>query len=152
MYNSVCEWRGILAQLGEHLPYKQRVTGSSPVGPISFSHFYGGIAQLARAHGSYPWCRWFKSSSRYLFLYKSSVRRLSKSSCLHVRLIRHLARQAKSRRSSVLRTYTSNHIRHEHGVQKCEFSYRRLVCLCMQAFMLIYDKVNRVLSRSALVR
>ena len=24
---------GILAQLGEHLPYKQRVTGSSPVGP-----------------------------------------------------------------------------------------------------------------------
>ena len=27
--------RGVLAQLGEHLPYKQRVTGSSPVGPIS---------------------------------------------------------------------------------------------------------------------
>ena len=26
---------GILAQLGEHLPYKQRVTGSSPVGPTS---------------------------------------------------------------------------------------------------------------------
>ena len=26
--------QGILAQLGEHLPYKQRVTGSSPVGPI----------------------------------------------------------------------------------------------------------------------
>ncbi len=26
---------GILAQLGEHLPYKQRVTGSSPVGPIT---------------------------------------------------------------------------------------------------------------------
>ena len=25
---------GILAQLGEHLPYKQRVTGSSPVGSI----------------------------------------------------------------------------------------------------------------------
>ena len=25
--------RGIIAQLGEHLPYKQRVTGSSPVGP-----------------------------------------------------------------------------------------------------------------------
>ena len=24
----------VLAQLGEHLPYKQRVTGSSPVGPI----------------------------------------------------------------------------------------------------------------------
>ena len=27
---------GILAQLGEHLPYKQRVTGSSPVGPIQY--------------------------------------------------------------------------------------------------------------------
>ena len=26
---------GVLAQLGEHLPYKQRVTGSSPVGPIN---------------------------------------------------------------------------------------------------------------------
>ena len=25
---------GILAQLGEHLPYKQRVIGSSPIGPI----------------------------------------------------------------------------------------------------------------------
>ena len=25
---------GVIAQLGEHLPYKQRVTGSSPVGPI----------------------------------------------------------------------------------------------------------------------
>ena len=29
---------GILAQLGEHLPYKQRVTGSSPVGPIYFKN------------------------------------------------------------------------------------------------------------------
>ena len=27
---------GILAQLGEHLPYKQRVIGSSPIGPILF--------------------------------------------------------------------------------------------------------------------
>ena len=26
---------GIIAQLGEHLPYKQRVIGSSPIGPIS---------------------------------------------------------------------------------------------------------------------
>ena len=30
--NAFC---GVLAQLGEHLPYKQRVTGSSPVGPIA---------------------------------------------------------------------------------------------------------------------
>ena len=34
---------GIIAQLGEHLPYKQRVTGSSPVGPI----FFAVVAQLA---------------------------------------------------------------------------------------------------------
>ena len=49
---------GILAQLGEHLPYKQRVTGSSPVGPISFAKAKGKrdgeIAQLARAYGSCP--------------------------------------------------------------------------------------------------
>ena len=55
---------GILAQLGEHLPYKQRVIGSSPIGPIDKK--YGEIAQLARAHGSYPWCRGFESPSRYL--------------------------------------------------------------------------------------
>ena len=33
-YEEMTKPRGILAQLGEHLPYKQRVTGSSPVGPI----------------------------------------------------------------------------------------------------------------------
>ena len=33
---------GILAQLGEHLPYKQRVIGSSPIGPI-----VADVAQLA---------------------------------------------------------------------------------------------------------
>ena len=27
-------FNGIIAQLGEHLPYKQRVIGSSPIGPI----------------------------------------------------------------------------------------------------------------------
>ena len=27
---------GILAQLGEHLPYKQRVIGSSPIGPMIY--------------------------------------------------------------------------------------------------------------------
>ncbi len=61
---------GILAQLGEHLPYKQGVTGSSPVGPIIIPTIkYGEIAQLARAHGSYPWCRGFESPSRYETLY-----------------------------------------------------------------------------------
>ena len=39
---------GILAQLGEHLPYKQRVTGSSPVGPI-YPMDNAGVAELADA-------------------------------------------------------------------------------------------------------
>ena len=42
--------RGILAQLGEHLPYKQRVIGSSPIGPINqFYIDYSGVAELADA-------------------------------------------------------------------------------------------------------
>ncbi len=36
--------KGILAQLGEHLPYKQRVIGSSPIGPTNAS-----VAELADA-------------------------------------------------------------------------------------------------------
>ena len=35
---------GSIAQLGEHLPYKQRVTGSSPVVPTKF----GLVVQLVR--------------------------------------------------------------------------------------------------------
>ncbi len=35
-FKSVVGRYGVLAQLGEHLPYKQRVTGSSPVGPINY--------------------------------------------------------------------------------------------------------------------
>ncbi len=35
---------GILAQLGEHLPYKQRVIGSSPIGPIRF-FVQAGVAE-----------------------------------------------------------------------------------------------------------
>ena len=45
---------GVLAQLGEHLPYKQRVIGSSPIGPIANRHLpawlnqiYANVAQLA---------------------------------------------------------------------------------------------------------
>ena len=52
---------GILAQLGEHLPYKQRVIGSSPIGPtirrrgmngVDIRHHilsrYGGIGRHKR--------------------------------------------------------------------------------------------------------
>ena len=58
---------GILAQLGEHLPYKQRVTGSSPVGPIVY---YAGVAELADAQdlkscGTNLPCR-FDSGLRHL--------------------------------------------------------------------------------------
>ncbi len=51
--------RGSIAQLGEHLPYKQGVTGSSPVVPTTEN--YAGVAQLverrlakAKAAGSSP--------------------------------------------------------------------------------------------------
>ena len=46
-YRSVlvsAELNGSIAQLGEHLPYKQRVTGSSPVVPT----IHGSVAQLVR--------------------------------------------------------------------------------------------------------
>ena len=33
-YTILLYTHGILAQLGEHLPYKQGVIGSSPIGPI----------------------------------------------------------------------------------------------------------------------
>ena len=49
-YNKKVLLNGILAQLGEHLPYKQRVIGSSPIGPISMrNHENAGVAELADA-------------------------------------------------------------------------------------------------------
>ena len=35
---NVSDGYGVLAQLGEHLPYKQRVIGSSPIGPITYKY------------------------------------------------------------------------------------------------------------------
>ena len=35
-------WCGSLAQLGEHLPYKQEVIGSSPITPTIY---FAGVAQ-----------------------------------------------------------------------------------------------------------
>ena len=72
-----------VAQSVEHFVGNEEVTGSSPVaGSIcSFScnglrlngkginrpqlSLHGGVAQLVRAHGSYPWRHWFESSHRY---------------------------------------------------------------------------------------
>ena len=38
---------GRIAQLGEHLPYKQGVIGSSPI--VTTIYTFGGVAQLVRA-------------------------------------------------------------------------------------------------------
>ena len=43
---SRCDWFGSIAQLGEHLPYKQEVTGSSPVVPTI--HLALWCSRLAR--------------------------------------------------------------------------------------------------------
>ena len=43
----VWESCGVLAQPGEHLPYKQGVTGSSPVGPSLDLQDLADMAQLA---------------------------------------------------------------------------------------------------------
>ena len=64
---------GALAQLGEHLPCKQGVSGSIPLGSTKILNYsiavvnYGGVAQLARAIGSYPVGRGFESLPRYQF-------------------------------------------------------------------------------------
>ena len=47
---------GSIAQLGEHLPYKQGVTGSSPVVPIS-----GPLVQLVRTLACHARGRGFES-------------------------------------------------------------------------------------------
>ena len=54
---------GGLAQLGERLLCTQEVSGSIPL----FSIFYlGGVAQLARASGSYPGGHGFDPPRRYI--------------------------------------------------------------------------------------
>ena len=51
-----------IAQLGEHLPYKQGVTGSSPVASTIYSIMYhGGVAQLVRVPACHAGCREFES-------------------------------------------------------------------------------------------
>ena len=44
-YERVSKTSGSIAQLGEHLPYKQGVTGSSPVVP---TNKFGPVVQLVR--------------------------------------------------------------------------------------------------------
>ena len=40
---------GVLAQLGEHLPYKQRVIGSSPIGPMKDENVPCRCGSIGRA-------------------------------------------------------------------------------------------------------
>ena len=61
-----------VAQSVEHFLGKEEVVGSSPIAGSIFL-LSGGVAQLVRAHGSYPWRHWFKSSHRYHFDYSASV-------------------------------------------------------------------------------
>ena len=61
---------GILAQLGEHLPYKQRVTGSSPVTPTIYQK-HGLVVQLVRMPACHAGGRRFEPvPGRQLFLKK----------------------------------------------------------------------------------
>ena len=60
---------GALAQLGERLPCTQEVSGSIPLGSTIICNQNkdpGGVAQLARALGSYPKGRGFDSLCRHL--------------------------------------------------------------------------------------
>ena len=53
---------GGLAQLGEHLPYKQGVTGSSPVVPTIY-FVYGLVVQLVRTLACHARGRGFEPHS-----------------------------------------------------------------------------------------
>ena len=58
---------GIIAQLGEHLPYKQGVIGSSPIGPT----ICGSVVQLVRMPACHAGGRGFESlPSRHLYFRK----------------------------------------------------------------------------------
>ena len=67
---------GSLAQLGEHLPYKQRVTGSSPVVPT----IIGLVVQLVRTLACHARGRGFEPhSGRQFFLYFFMVGQIAQS-------------------------------------------------------------------------
>ena len=64
---------GSIAQLGEHLPYKQRVIGSSPIVPIH----YGLVVQLVRTLACHARGRGFESLPGRHFLKAHKAGRLS---------------------------------------------------------------------------
>ena len=65
--NLVERTNGRLAQLGEHLPYKQGVIGSSP---IATTIFYGLVVQLVRTLACHARGRRFEPvPGRHFFIY-----------------------------------------------------------------------------------
>ena len=63
--------RGSIAQLGEHLPYKQRVTGSSPVVPTinqPLNYLFQGFFHYIKARGT----KW-QILKQKLYFYRSKV-------------------------------------------------------------------------------
>ena len=66
---------GSIAQLGEHLPYKQGVIGSSPIVPTTFfiKNFYGLVAQLVRALACHARGRGFEPLPGRHFVYKMVI-------------------------------------------------------------------------------
>ena len=67
------QYPGTIAQLGEHLPYKQGVTGSSPVVPTTF----GPVGQLVRTLACHARGRRFEPvPGRHFFLQLAFVAQL----------------------------------------------------------------------------
>ncbi len=60
---------GSIAQLGEHLPYKQRVIGSSPIVPTIF----GLVAQLVRALACHARGRGFEPHPGRQFIFSAFI-------------------------------------------------------------------------------
>ena len=66
IYSLSLQRHGSIAQLGEHLPYKQRVTGSSPVVPTMQR---GPVVQLVRTPACHAGGRGFEPHpGRHLLL------------------------------------------------------------------------------------
>ena len=83
--------RGSIAQLGEHLPYKQRVTGSSPVVPTN-----GPVVQLVRTLACHARGRRFEPvPGRHLTVKNADVAHLVE---------RHLAKVEVASSSLVIRS------------------------------------------------
>ena len=75
---------------------KNMLTNSGSHSIIPLAWLYGGIAQLARAFGSYPKCRWFKSDCRYHF-FGPVVKRLRHRPFTAVTRVRFSSGSPKSR-------------------------------------------------------